>query len=312
LSHIIVAHNCRTHNLVLTLISIQSKNLIFTYEIPQPIVTIAMYQHITCEMSRPNTLTNWNAYVKGSTFAYTMGLLSDIDMSSIVVALQPIHLVTVNLSYNHISDEGAILIAKSLFKTLRVLGLGFNNIGDEGAIAIGNQLKHPSSVLCTLDLCRNKITDVGASHLVDCTNNTTLTFLQLIGNRGIKDKRLLYALNGSIRKNNQRRQIHAQCVTTRMVVLISFLRANQNHEFQDTIFQHELIMQPIVNMLSDEAFAHISPDHIINEMQSQISTDPLEWPKSDIRMAACGFLFQAKLHSFADSKYCKNVVRESS
>ena len=116
------------------------------------------------------------------------------------------HLRALNLSYNLIPSEGAVLIVKSIPKTVETLDLRDNGVGNDGATAIGDYLSEQSeSILClnNLLLRNNCIGARGAAHLAQSLQfNHSLQRLDLgsnlIGNHGAEAVGILLSTNKSL------------------------------------------------------------------------------------------------------------------
>jgi Ran GTPase-activating protein (RanGAP) involved in mRNA processing and transport len=98
-------------------------------------------------------------------------------MSSLLQALQPFPLVSLNMSNNTLGSEGASALAAHIKANphfpLQSLDLSFNGIGDDGAHAIIEALnKQPYSCLAELDLSYNGITAAGVEGITDLVKET--------------------------------------------------------------------------------------------------------------------------------------------
>jgi len=83
-------------------------------------------------------------------------------------------LITIQLNWKAISDEGAIQISKALGRntTVQVIMLANNQIGDLGAAALANSLQaNPERAVTSLNLGCNCIVDKGADRLADLVKN---------------------------------------------------------------------------------------------------------------------------------------------
>ena len=86
-----------------------------------------------------------------------------------------------NISFNKLGDDGAVIISKGITKTntLRVMDISDNNITSTGAIAISNSLLHNTS-LEVLDMRYKAIGQDGAKAIAQViTNNKTLKKLYI-------------------------------------------------------------------------------------------------------------------------------------
>ncbi|CAF2937089.1 unnamed protein product [Rotaria sp. Silwood2] len=93
-------------------------------------------------------------------------------------------LITLDLSFNHITDIGAQSLAAALQNnlTLKSLNLRSNQIGNQGAQYLATGLRS-NKTLKTLDLYKNRIGDEGAQALADALiTNTTCNSLNLDSN----------------------------------------------------------------------------------------------------------------------------------
>ena len=83
-----------------------------------------------------------------------------------------LHLTSLNIPQNNITDEGAKHLAEALNHCkLNSLDLSVNNITDEGAKHLAEALKHCNCQLKSLDLSECNITDEGAKHLAEALNH---------------------------------------------------------------------------------------------------------------------------------------------
>uniref|UniRef100_A0A3B1J9A2 Leucine rich repeat containing 71 n=1 Tax=Astyanax mexicanus TaxID=7994 RepID=A0A3B1J9A2_ASTMX len=93
-----------------------------------------------------------------------------------------------SLRNNRIGEEGARLIGSALStvhsanKNLLTLNMAFNCIGDEGAIYISQGLRFNRTLLC-LSLANNQIGDTGASSLAEVLGPFALTHEEIIERR---------------------------------------------------------------------------------------------------------------------------------
>ena len=113
-----------------------------------------------------------------------------------VFQLNPYVLQELDIICNHITDDGAIKIAKSLKynTTLLSLNLKGNNIGDAGAIALAEFLVS-NTTLEHLDLSENQISDIGFEEICKALKvNKTLLNLNINKNRILNWGLLISAL----------------------------------------------------------------------------------------------------------------------
>ena len=126
-----------------------------------------------------------------------------VDMDKIKKLLKDKSLAQLNLSHNHICDEGAKYLADFLKenRTLTQLYLYNNNIGVEGAKYIAESLKI-NNTLTQLDLFNNNIGVEGAKWIAEFIKiNSTLTQLYLSGNNiGIEGAKWI---NDKVGKNKK-------------------------------------------------------------------------------------------------------------
>ena len=98
------------------------------------------------------------------------------EMSKIAPVFQLPPLLTLNLTDNHIGDDGMEILSETLAKTdllqLEALMLGRNGISPEGIEKLGVYTKKYMCVLQVLDLNSNMIGDKGVEILLDILTNT--------------------------------------------------------------------------------------------------------------------------------------------
>jgi len=97
---------------------------------------------------------------------------------------ETLYITSLKLSFNKLSNQGAIIVANALQhqQTVVHLDLGFNGIGDEGASQLASTLS-TNRTLRTLCLSGNMIGEIGAKSMADCLRvNSTLQVLHLTGN----------------------------------------------------------------------------------------------------------------------------------
>ena len=112
-------------------------------------------------------------------------------------------LEVLDISFNELGDDGAVIISKGITKTntLRVLTIGVNNITSTGATAIANSLLHNTS-LEVLNMSDNAIGQDGATAIAQAiTNNKTLKKLFLWGD-DIIDEQSAMIIMRSLHHNN--------------------------------------------------------------------------------------------------------------
>ena len=108
-----------------------------------------------------------------------------------------------NLRYNELEDDGAVVMSQGLVKTntLRVLNISSNNITAIGATAIANSLRQNSS-LEVLDIGNNALGDGGAIAFAETiTENKTLKELLLYGDDTL-DEDSVKIITDSLHLNN--------------------------------------------------------------------------------------------------------------
>ena len=119
-------------------------------------------------------------------------------------------LTSLDLGNNSVMDEGAKIIATSLFKnvSLKKLLLYDNNIGPDGAKHLALMLKsNPFNPLLFLDLQLNKISDKGSSKFEKClVHNQNIVELHIQLN-GIIDKQIKYRIEDILDLNLKSKKI---------------------------------------------------------------------------------------------------------
>jgi Ran GTPase-activating protein (RanGAP) involved in mRNA processing and transport len=130
--------------------------------------------------------------------------LTDRDMEivtkSAIVDKQCINLF---LSSNEITSEGVSIIASVLDnnKTLGVLWLPNNHVSDKGVYSLTRILSLDTSIIRSLSLANNGITNEGAQYIAEILKkNTSLTLLRL-DNNDIGDKGM-EALSNTLAQDN--------------------------------------------------------------------------------------------------------------
>ena len=104
---------------------------------------------------------------------------------------------TLNLWWNRIGDDGAILLASAIkmFPNLQRIALGLNHIGDKGAKALADSLNN-HRYLKTLDLSANRIGNIGAKHIGKCIQQIQSIGYLNLSDCNIDDEGFDHILNG--------------------------------------------------------------------------------------------------------------------
>ncbi|XP_058261309.1 leucine-rich repeat-containing protein 71 isoform X2 [Hemibagrus wyckioides] len=87
-----------------------------------------------------------------------------------------------SLRNNGIGEEGACLIGLTLSKNLLSLNMAFNAVGDEGAVYLAQALRLNHTLLY-LSLANNHISDAGAAHLAQVFGPFALTHEEIVERR---------------------------------------------------------------------------------------------------------------------------------
>jgi hypothetical protein len=148
-------------------------------------------------------------------------------------------LTALQLDSNFLGDEGIEQIAEMLKvnKTLTCIDLDNNEFGYFGAVALSNALK-VNMTLKTLCIDNNDIGIGGIEKISDALDvNHTLEEI-MIDNGDIHEK--LY--------RNSKRRMYCETILSRLVIGISFVRANRWNDLKYMGLQ-QFVQKPIVDML---------------------------------------------------------------
>jgi membrane protease subunit (stomatin/prohibitin family) len=102
------------------------------------------------------------------------------SIKNFVKQLKDTHVTTLNLTDNHLGNEGAIALAETIkYSNVTVLNLRNTKIGNEGAEALANALKEEGNKITQLGLMDNNLKDEGAKTIAKAIKRSNVTELYL-------------------------------------------------------------------------------------------------------------------------------------
>jgi hypothetical protein len=162
-------------------------------------------------------------------------------------------LTNINLASCLIRDDGVVAIAEALKVNtiLTRINLGHNLTTNKGAISIAAALKI-NTTLTSIDLAWNNIGNEGADAIAEALKiNKKLTSIALNGNFiRIDDMNRI----GILLESNKRHRRWCDHVLSRMVIGISFVRANSTNDLK-YLGLLQLVQNPIVQFISTDGEA---------------------------------------------------------
>merc|ERR1712118_357528 len=112
--------------------------------------------------------------------------MGEEEMASALEQIQRGVVTAVVLPGVNVGDEDMKQLREALRGNKRIVSLALsgNNISDEGAWLIADMLEEPTSKLRNVNLWRNQVGDVGAQRIAQAlSTNRTLTTINLTGNK---------------------------------------------------------------------------------------------------------------------------------